>query len=173
MDYYSELNKTLSLRLLEPIVQSAAQNTDEFEILFELISSENSKVAWRAAWACEKITKLKPNYFLPNHVDIIVQTAISTDNNGLLRTCLVILNSLSKPDTIDVDLMNACYTWLVIETSPIAVKAIALKILYRFCLIEPDLKSELLANIEYLDTISLSPAMQSSKRNILKKLKNK
>lgn len=173
MDYRKELSKTLNLNLLEPIVQWGLTNFDEFEKLFALLSHENSKIARRAAWACEKISLSKPCYFQDEHIIALVEIAISTQNHGLLRNCLVMLNNLSAPKSIDIELMNACYGWLNSELSPIAVKALAIKILFRFCVIEPDLIPEFIATLEYTDSFMLSAAVQATKRNTLKLLKTK
>ena len=173
MDYYKELNRTLNLDLLQPIIQSGLRNAVEFEKLFSLISIDNSKVAWRAAWVCEKISNINPDFYKLGHLELIIKIAISTDNNGLLRTCLSILNNLSEPKRIDVNLLNACYSWLSSQNTPIAVKSLSLKLLCRFSLIEPDLKLELIAYLEHMDSMSLSQGVQATKRNVLKNLNYK
>lgn len=172
MDYRKELSQTLNLNLLEPIVQSGLSNIDEFEKLFALLSDQNSKVAWRAAWACEKISVSKPYYFQDYHINYLIENAISTQNYGLLRTCLVMLNNLLAPKSVDVKLMNACYGWLSSELSPIAVKVLAIKVLQRLCIIEPDLIPEFIASLEYTDNFMLSSAVRTAKRATLKSLKN-
>jgi hypothetical protein len=172
MDYRKELSRTLNLNLLEPIVQSGLYNVAEFEKIFTLLYDDSSEIAWRAAWACEKISLSKPDYFQDNHINVLIKIAVSTQNYGLLRTCLVLLKNLSAPKSIDIELMNACYDWLSSELSPIAVKALAMKILYKFCLIEPDLKPEFIATLEHLDNLMLSAAVQATKKNVIKLLKN-
>jgi hypothetical protein len=170
MDYRAQLLRPLSKRYIDQLVENIFNCPIDFPILFQLLFDEDEKVAWRAAWACSKISELKPNFFTPHQVDEIVILSLSTPSGGVRRGCLSILFHLPLPNPVPVELINSCFDWMVSPKSPIAVQAYAMKILYRICLKEPDFKMELIAYLETIDFQSYSAGFNSTRKNILKSL---
>jgi hypothetical protein len=62
---------------------------------------------------------------------------------------------------------------MISSNQPIAVQALSLKLLSKYCTIEPQLIPELIAYLENFETEQLSPGMISCRKNALKVLKNR
>lgn len=173
MDYREHLRQPLSKHFVDHLAQEILTNPDDFSLVYKLIFDTDEKVAWRAAWACQKISEKQPELFNEKLFYEIASLAISTSHQGLHRGCLCVLNNLPIPNPIPVDLLNHCFDWMISTKSSIAVQALSLKLLYKFCLIEPDLIPELKAYLENFETEELSAGMIATRKNISKLLKNK
>ena len=172
MIYKAYLSQSLTLKLLEPAIQSVLDNEADFEIVFALMTDDNDKVAWRSAWLCEKLSERHPTLFKPMHFSALIDMSLSTKNESVRRLALSILTNL-KISEISVDLLNSCYGWISSDKYPVAVQALSLGLLYHFCTLEPELKPELSAYLENFETENLSPGMKAMRRNIMKKLNSK
>jgi hypothetical protein len=173
MDYRTHLFRPLSKRFVDLLVLEVFAHPGDFEIVYQLIFDTEEKVAWRAAWACQKISEKHSEWFSNKHFKELATLAISTNQGGLKRGCLSILNNLPIPVPIPVDLLNACFEWMISPKSPISVQALSMKLLYRICLIEPDLKPELFAYLDNVNYEDYTPGFKSTRKNILKALNSK
>ncbi len=171
MEYRELLSTSLTLKKLVVIVDGILNNPPDFDIVFQLMYDSNSGVAWHAAWAIEKISERYPELLNPDYLDRIISLSLITKNQGLLRTLLSILVNLPIKEPIHVGLLNSCFDWMISQQQAIAVQALSLKLLYKICLIEPDLKPELLAYLENFEIEGLSPAMKATRANVVKLLK--
>ncbi len=170
MDYRNLLKNNLSRNLIDNIALTVYDDVANFQTVFDLIFDKDEKVAWRAAWACEKMIQKFPEFIDEIKKMQITNLALTTKYEGIRRLSLSILLSLPISSTINVDLINTCFEWMLSDKQPIAVQSLSLKLLVRFCKIEPDLKPELIAYLENFDSDLLAPGMISSRRNALKEL---
>ncbi len=170
MNYSEHLYKPLSKHFVDILVQEVLKNPSDFEIIYNLIFDTEVMIAWRAAWACQKISEKKPKWFTDKHFDELAKLTISTAHGGLLRGCLSTLYKLSLPKQIPVDFINACFERMVSPKSPIAVQALSMKMLFSISEKEPDIKPELIAYLENIDFEFYSPGFNSTRKNIIKKL---
>ena len=173
MDYRTHLVRPLSKRFVDHLVVEIFSNPADFEIVYQFIFDKEPNLAWRAAWACQKISEKHPEWFTTKHFTELATLAISTNQGGLQRGCLSILNNLPIPEPIPVDLLNACFEWMVSPKSPISVQALSMKLIYQICLIEPDIKPEFIAYLENINFEDYTPGFKSTRNNILKALNNK
>ncbi len=163
------LNQTLNLKIISNIVNSILENPSEFEILFKLMSDRNVKISWRAAWVCDKIAEIQPLFFCQSHIDDIVSRTISNSHEGFRRSCLSILYHLPL-QPVNVPLLNSCFEWMISRESSIAIQALSIKIIHRYCIIEPDIKHELKAYLENYETERVSVGILALRKKILKTL---
>jgi hypothetical protein len=170
MDYREHLFRPLSKRFVDHLVQEIFINPQDFGIIYQLIFDKDEKGAWRAAWACQKISEKHPEWFTENQFNELVSLVISTTHGGLQRGCLSVLNNLKLPLSIPVEFINACFEWMVSPKFPISVQALSMKMLARICEIEPDFKSELFVHLQNVDYDNFSPGFKSTRKNTLKKL---
>ena len=173
MDYREHLIRPLSRHFVDQLVQEIILNPTDNDIIYRLIYDSNAKVAWRAAWACQKISEKHSDWYAANQFREISILAISTSHEGLQRGCLSILLHLPLPDPIPVDLVNACFDWIITPKSPVSVQALSMKILYRICCVESGFKPELIAYLENVDFCAYSVGFNTTRKNILKLLINK
>jgi len=170
MDYREQLKNPASLRYIDKIAFEALQQHADFLQLFSLIFDEDKNVAWRAAWACQKISEKQSKWFTKEQFLKLTELVISTTHGGLQRGCLSILNNLPLPEPIPVELINACFDWMVSEKSPIAVQALSMKLLCKICKKEPDFIPEFKAYLENIDIESYSAGFKSMRKNVFKAL---
>jgi hypothetical protein len=158
---------------VDHLAQEIYANPSDFETIYQLIFDMDEKVAWRAAWACQKISEKHPEWFTDKQFKKLATLAISTSHGGLHRGCVSILYNLKLPDPIPVDLLNACYEWMISPRFPISVQAYSMKIIYEIRQLEPDLFPEFRATLESISPHDYSKGFNASRNNILKKLIDK
>ncbi|MFZ4582075.1 MAG: hypothetical protein ACOYM7_05440 [Paludibacter sp.] len=169
--YKNHLKGTLSRNMIDEIAISVYDDISNFERVFYLIFDTDDKVAWRAAWACEKIIQKFPEIVDSKKIKKISDLALTTKHSGLHRLSLSILNSIPITEILNVELINLCFEWMVSSNQPVAVQALSLKLLTKYCKIEPQLIPELIAYLENFENEQLSPGMISCRKNSLKVLK--
>ena len=173
MNYREHLSNPLSKHFIDHLVSEIFANPADFAIVYQFMFDKEIKVSWRAAWACQKISEKFPDWFTELQFKEITNLAISTTHGGLHRGCVSILFNLKLPDPIPVDLLNACYEWMISPRFPIAVQAYSMKIIYEICHREPDLTPEFCAYLESISPDDYSKGFNASRNNILKKLTDK
>ena len=173
MDYREYLFHPVSKHFVDYLVLEIFSNPSDFELLYQLIFDQEEDVAWRAAWACKKVSEKHPEWFTATQFNEITALALSTSHTGLLRGCLWVLNNLALPSPVSVELINACFDWMVSLKYPVAVQSLSMKMLFRICKIEPDFKHELITCLENIDPYSYSAGFNSTRTNVLKGLINK
>lgn len=173
MDYREHLRQPLSKRFVDILALEIFANPTDFDVVYQLIFDDNEKVAWRAAWACQKISAKHPEWFNNIHFIELAKLTISTKQGGLQRGCLSVLNNIPLPNSIPVEFINACFDWMVSFKSPIAVQALSMKMLLRICQKEPDFKPELVAYLENIDFENYSAGFKSTRKHVLNTLKSK
>jgi hypothetical protein len=173
MDYRNHLLRPLSRHFVNQLVQEIFETPSDVDVIYQLIFDNDSNLAWRGAWACQKISEKHPEWFNGNQFAEIASLTISTSHGGLKRGCLSILNNLLLPDPIPVEFINACFEWMVSPKSPVSVQALSMKMLHRICKIEPAFKIELQSYLENINTNDYSAGFNSTRKNVLKALINK
>ena len=83
MIYKAYLSQSLTLKFLEPAIQSVLDNEADFEVVFALMTDENDKVAWRSAWLCEKLSERRPTLFKSTHFSSLISLSLSTKNDSV------------------------------------------------------------------------------------------
>jgi hypothetical protein len=172
MDYRLSLLRPLSLHYIDQLVMEVFKAPADFDTVYRLMFDADERVAWRAAWACQKISEQYPGWFTGAQFIEMALLTLSNSHGGLQRGCLSTLNNLPVPQTVPVEFINACFTRMVSPSSPIAVQCLSMKILYRFCLLEPGFIPELKAYLENIDPGDYSAGFRSTHSHILKALKN-
>ena len=169
MNYRELLQQTINLKIIKTILESILANPSDFDLLFNLISDDDAKISWKAAWVCDKIAEIRPEFFCQSHIEKIVDGAITNSHEGFRRSCLSILYHLPL-QPINVELLNSCFEWIIAAQSSIAVQALSIKIIHRYCKLEPDLKAELKAYLENYDSEGISAGIMAVRRKVLKSL---
>jgi hypothetical protein len=173
MDYRSQLANPASLRYIDKLVLDIYSNPSDLQQVYLLIFDTDLNIAWRAAWACQKISEKHADWFTEEHFNGISNLTISTKHGGLQRGCSSILLNLKLPNPIPVELINICFERMLSPKSPIAVQAHSMKLLLMICKKEPDFIPELKATLENIDYENYSAGFNSTRKNVLKALNNK
>lgn len=173
MDYFVQLKNPASLRYIDSIAAHAIDHPGEFEPLYDLIFDRDTDVAWRAAWACQKISCKRKSWFDEKKQIQLCNHILNTNHGGIRRGCMSILINTEMPDHISVEMINFCFDSMLSPKSPISVQALSMKFLLRVCEKEPDFAAELYACLENADSSMYTPGFSSTRRNTLKVLSSK
>lgn len=145
---------------------------EDFDIIYRLISDPDDRVAWRAAWACEKIFEKYPR-FLEGKQHELIGYVVNGNHSGKKRILLSILLGLPVPSPLPVDFLDYCLQHMFDPDQAIAVQALCIKMAYKLCTTEPELLPELKLYMENVEIDYYSPGVQSCIRNTLKRLDQK
>ena len=146
------LSGKLGRQMVDGIVRQVEETPARFSELYSLLDDEDSKISWRAAWACEKLCLKYPEFFLPKREELM-ERAVRCMHDGQKR---LLLNRRSLP--------SGGYAWNVEDDDTKNVRRIK-------CLKEPELMGELQAYLENAEPEYLSTAVQCTRRTILKKIR--
>jgi hypothetical protein len=139
-----------------------------FDLLLELMISENPPISNRAAWVMTVVTDRDPwmvQAKLPELIDLLPRYNHPGISRGLLR----LLEKTDLPSEKLGQLFDYCYNNLNDTKAPVAIRMFSMQILYNISEKEVDLKAELKLLIEsHMD--DSSPGFANRAAKLLKKL---
>ena len=141
-DFKKALEGTLGRKHIDNIVDQVAGSPDRFDALYTLTQHEETKIAWHATWACEKLSILLPSLLMDKREELMLR-AMQCPHDGTRRLLLNILHHLP----------------------------VRMKLAYDICLEEPELTGELKAYLENMEPEYYTVAVQCARNNILKKIR--
>ena len=144
-DFKKALESTLGRKYIDSIVEQVMDSPARFDDLYALTEHEEEKIAWRATWACEKLSILAPSLLISKREELM-QRAMQCPHGGIRRLLLNTLLHLPVPKPINVAFLD-------------------------FCLKEPELMGELEAYLENMEPEYYTAAVQCARNNILKKIR--
>ena len=136
MDRISDLRTPLCKSLSRDVVEHVAASVAEYP------DDTDNRVAWRAAWACEKLSALSPDRLLP-HREEIARRLFRCQHDGTKRLLLSVLYRLPPDESFPVELYNYCIEHMVSPAEKAAVQALCIKTAFRLGKREPELLWEL------------------------------
>jgi len=122
----------------------------------------------KLAWVLGSIVDEHPTLLIP-HVNNLLIKLKSPSHAAVKRNILRALNNRNVP-LIQLGLLaDLCFNFLEDTDETIAVRAFSMSILYRICLVEPELSLELIPILEYHMPHS-SPGFKNQARKIISAL---
>lgn len=152
---------------LEELLLHLHHHPDDFQEVFNLVSDTDPKRAFRALWACEKVSQRTPEWFSAQQqkqIRILVKT---TCHIGIHRLCLSTLYAFANPEPIDIELLNALYEWMLSPKMPPGNQSYAMRLLHKLVKDDPDLMHEFQLVLEQSPAADYSPAFQAARAKIL------
>ncbi|MEI7420687.1 MAG: hypothetical protein WCK18_01275 [Prolixibacteraceae bacterium] len=138
--------------------------------VYKLISSDNPKVAWHAAWLIDHASEADPSKLEP-YINELIERLPNLTSSSLKRHFTRMLIKQEIPEEKLGQMVDVLYH-LMKPSEAIAVQANALQLLYQIAMKEPDLKGELIYVLETMMEEGQSRGMMSKGRKILKALRN-
>ena len=129
------------------LIGEVIKSDSHFFTLLQLTLHEKDPLAWRACWVLDGSDERKPG-LARKHIGTIVKALPDLESLGALRSLLRMLSRYKIPEKYQGLLIDLCFSYLVSELYPVAVKVHAMQIIYQHVLIYPELKDELMAVIE-------------------------
>ena len=168
-DFHHCLSGSISRNFVDKIVRSVLNHPDDFKMLYSLITTSETKISWRAAWACEKLCKERPEWFIPLYNELS-ESAQSCQHEGTKRLLLSVIYHLPIPEKLPICLLDFCIEKMLDPEESIAVQSLCIKIAFEIACQQPDLLYELKLYLENTNTEYYSTAVKSTVRIILKKI---
>jgi hypothetical protein len=152
----------------ELYVNELAGSETKFRELLNHCLSDIDPVSWRAAWIVDGAAEKNPE-IATAHISTIVNRLPDLKSSGTIRSLLRLLCRYEIDEGDQGILIDLCFSYMVSELYPVAVKVHAMQIIYNHTLIYPELKDELITVIE--DQVSNnSVGFLSRGRRIIKQL---
>jgi hypothetical protein len=164
MDFRSLLADMPSAAEKDLLVEEVIQSEAHFNTLLHLALKERDPVAWRACWVLDGSDEQRPG-LARKHISRIVQALSQINSKGTLRSLLRLLSRYDIPEKDQGRLIDLCFSYLVSELYPVAVKVHAMQIIYNHVLLYPELKHELITVIK--DQVQNNSVGFKSRGNIL------
>lgn len=169
------LRETLSNRIrlhdIQRIVTMCSNESDNVLTieLYSLISDSDDLTAYNALWIFTHFSQEDLNW-LTHKRDDLIDKLLSSTHVGKQRLILTILDNqpVDKND-IRTDYLDFCLS-NINSTKPYGVRALCLKQAFEQCKFFPELMTELKHEIDMMMYAELSPGLQASRKNILKKI---
>jgi hypothetical protein len=150
------------------LINEVIKSESFFLELLQMALYEKDPVAWRACWVLDGSDEKKPGMAL-KHISTIVNALPGLKSKGSLRSLLRMLCRYDIPEEEQGMLIDLCFSYLVSELFPLAVKVHAMQIIYHHVLLYPELKGELIAVIEdQVDNNSVG--FKSRAKNLIKQM---
>jgi hypothetical protein len=147
MDFRSLLADIPSGIGKEILIAQIVKSESNFRNLLWFALHEKDPLAWRAAWLLDGSDEKKPGLSRP-HIPEIIRALPGLKSKGTLRSLLRLLTRYDIPEEQQGILIDLCFSYLVSELYPVAVKAHAMQIIYNHVLLYPEMKNELIAVLE-------------------------
>ncbi len=147
MDFRSHLTDIPSGTGKDSLIAEVIKSESHFIKLLELALHEKDPLSWRASWILDGSDEQKPG-LARKYIAKIVKALPGLESKGTIRSLLRLLTRHEIPEEEQGMLIDLCFSYLVSELYPVAVKAHAMQIIYNHVLLYPELKGEFIAVIE-------------------------
>ncbi len=169
-DFRKILESKLGRKYIDDIVEEIKASPSRFAELYALTKEEDEKIAWRATWACEKLSIKCPALFNNIHAELISR-AMQCNHGGQKRLLLNTILHLPVVEPINIEFLDFCMQAMLAPSETAAGQAVCMKLTYSICLKEPELMGELQAYLENMEPEYYPVAVQCTRNNILKKMR--
>jgi hypothetical protein len=168
MDFRSSLADIPSGSGRDLLIQEVITSETHFSTLLQLALQEKDPLAWRAGWVLDGSDEQKPG-LAKSYISEIVKALPDLKSKGSLRSLLRLLSRHDIPEEEQGMLIDLCFSYLVSERYPLAVKAHAMMIIYNHVLLYPELKDEFITVLEdHMENNSVG--FKSRARNLIKQM---
>ena len=128
------------------------ENNHRKEELYQLSFDDNNRVANNAFWIFTHFDDFNNQWLYQKHDDLIDRVIVEEES---LRS----------------DFIDFCESKITACSQPYAIRAYCMKLAYEQMKYYPELLAELKATLDMLSQEHLSPALQSAKNQVMKKIK--
>lgn len=151
------------------MIREFSSQPELFSALMEIALYNPEHKTWRAAYLADKIHDNCPELILP-YLNKMAERLETEKNPGKKRHFLKLLSMNEIPEKHFGFLVDFCLETMVSEEPP-AVRVHAMQILFNISEKEPDLKQEILAQIEHEMEYHATAGILSRGKKLAKKLR--
>ncbi len=140
------LDKPLSRNYILMLADVAVEKNNLIKLSLEIIGEGSSRESKMASWLLSHIADSHPE-ILESFQDQLIELTLHTSADSIRRNLLRIIVLFPLPAHRLVPLFEQGLEWMLCQSYAIAVRANAMQLLYKICLMEPELASELQQHI--------------------------
>ena len=118
------------------------QNPDLLDYCWEITEHSPHPENFRSAWCFDYFTELFPQYSAP-YVERAIHFSMKTKESGIARQLLRFLNRQELSEEQIFSMLEFCESNCLDPQVPAAVRVHSLELLKKFCLFQPDFRSEI------------------------------
>ena len=160
-----------SKAMTNKIVNYIGADVERMAQLMACFFGKDVRVSQRAAmsvcWVADKYPKLIEPYL----EKMLILSRQSNVHNALQRNTMRILREMPEiPASVIGLTADTAFSFLETPSTPVAIRAFSMRVLYKISQKEPDLKNELKLIIETFLPHETLPAFTSTAKDVLKKL---
>ncbi len=149
---------------------------DDGERMLELMTcffGDDARISQRAAMSVCWVADKYPELIEPYLEKMLLLSRASNVHYALQRNTMRVLRELPKiPESVLGLATDTAFKFLEIPSTPVAIRAFSMRVLYKISQKEPDLKNELKLIIETFLPHETLPAFTSTAKEILRLLGN-
>lgn len=165
-DIRTKLSVRVGMDEIQEILCWAQQSEKQKEKLYNLISDEDEKISYHAAWIFTHCSSAD-NEWLYDKQDELIDEVLTCKHEGKRRVILNLLYKQPLANPPRVDFLDFCLERMLSVNELPGVQSLCIKIAYELCLPIPELVQELKTSLEMMEG-DLCPAIRTVRKNILK-----
>ena len=165
-----ELCTILKGRIGGADVLALAQSADREE-LFMLLFNEDKRTSNNAAWVMTHLPSSDDAWLTEKHQALINEAMRTTSITMRRLTMTLLLRTEFSADDIRTDFLDFCLDIMMRPDQPNGVRSVAMKLAFLQCCHFPELLAELRQTLDIMEPEFLSPALKTTKRTLLKKIR--
>jgi hypothetical protein len=137
-------DKTQSKAMALRVSDYACTSEKQFNELMACFTSDDNKLAQRAAWSMRWAAEKRPDLIIP-HVGSLVKQLNRVDvHDAVIRNSLKVLECVVNiPEEYHGAVLDACFGLLSDRKTPIAIKVFSMSLLFKLSNHYPEIKNEL------------------------------
>ena len=148
MNLREEILKEHSRPQALKIAGYACASRKNFKELMHCFLDEEYRLAQRAAWSVSWAARKKPEMITPHIKDLISVLHKKNVHDAVIRNSVRVLQEIDIPEDYHGEVMDACFRFIEIPSTPVAIKAFSLTILFNLSKYYPEIQPELKLIIE-------------------------
>ncbi len=170
MDYRERISRRIQFDDIMEVLYVIQNRDEEKEKLYKLIFDEDKQVAKNALWIFTHFTLSENEWLNIKHYELINETMSATDSTQR-RLLLTLLNRQTfSASGLRTDFFDFCLEHAMMTTEPAAVRSLCLKLAFAMSVHFPELLTELQNELEIMPDETLSPAVKSTKKRLMKEI---
>lgn len=167
------LSGRLQMNMIHEICLLANDDNRIKEEICNLAMGKDERIAYNALWILSHFDSVATQWLYQKQ-DEIIDHAINENHVGKRRLLLSLLNQQPfHEDSLRTDFIDFCISKIPSAVEPYAIRALCMKLAYEQCKFYPELLTELNSCLDMLSQEPLSPALKSTRKNVMKKIMRK
>lgn len=148
MNLREEILKEHSKSHALKIASYACESKKNFSELMKCFLNEDYRLSQRAAWSVSWAARKKPDFVVPHIKDLVASLHKKNVHDAVIRNAVRVLQEIDIPEKFHGRVMEACFQFIEKPSTPVAIKAFSLTVLYNLSRLYPEIKPELKLIIE-------------------------